>query len=449
MTFPKILSDNLHKAHVFVNFYGNAKSVFALAGLQTSLIKTFQLKPHHKRKHAWRNTASKYYLYCFQRENDTIVLQLIMTCQANKLAWQNESKELHALLNDNLLISVWGYSLIYQATYCSQHSTTLESRQTLAADVLNCMQPFIGTHTKQIAFSKLNSGHVRLYKTPIEKHGIEASMIYVALTTTEHEKTMLKTFGDVTAPFTNPDVIAHKIYHQVRQYRHPEKLDALKMKLQNMQYDAGRILKKLQPEALGLLAENRTQYYLTEDYGDLVGDVRPFFERMRISLGKQQTNYHVAWQQDNESNTIQLDYEQERDIFEHHGIHLTSALSELDLLNVQTEHVSTAVHTALEAVRTESELKRQILENQFVTVLTILGTVVTVTQLVNKEMTTCIFAILIPYLVEESIALDLIAKVMAENSMEGGIVQFIIQLLLTIIISLIVLAWKNGWFDAR
>lgn len=213
----------LHDAALIATFHGQRGMLNALAD---HLVQQFELSPSNTTTFSNESTETLLLHFDPPAAADTSVIQLALN--SNELvvtAWQTLRTRLECVLDATLLhLPVWGYSLVYQAMLSEEPQGTLDSalQATLQAlePVVQRLQPTPGEKLPLLASSTLPGGMVSLHHIPLKNDGWEAANVYVALSLPDPNNQLVRQ-GLLSrgATLLMPDLIAHKIYHQIRQYR--------------------------------------------------------------------------------------------------------------------------------------------------------------------------------------------------------------------------------------
>lgn len=239
--------------------------------------------------------------------------------------------------------------------------------------------------------ARVPGGRLYLMSVPVRGEGVDAGMVYVALSPagkpSEEELLVTKTLYGRAATLLIPDLIAHKGYHQMRQYREYY-LDQLDQSLKGLRATTGQLLEDLGKQ----VTETDKLDELARDYLALAQDV-PQLNDLKTSLVQQLYNYDRR-----------LQLTGSNDVLEFHRSHLDASKLEVDLL---LGRVECALDTAGEAVRlaqvqvgknqeleqkgirqqqedAKNEAERRQQRSQ--TMLAIFGIVLTVPQLIDREV---------------------------------------------------------------
>jgi hypothetical protein len=253
--------------------------------------------------------------------HDAIAVQLALNVPGEAAkGWKDARQTLQSILSDaTALEGTWGHTLIYQA----------ELREGVDPDsALEELLPAIRRlHSSNdlgpLAAVKVSGGRLWLLCIPDRGEGLEAATVYAALSPPEEAEALQAMFYGPVAMLLEPDLIAHKGYYLMRQYRGEE--------LQNMFEESAKKLRQTTSELLGGLSSNTLR---TDKLDELAGKYQRLFpvvaqlSELHTALVKQKHNY------ENSSKTRPEGGE----IVEFHGEHLETATLELNLEIVELQH---------------------------------------------------------------------------------------------------------------
>jgi len=318
--------------------------------------------------------------------HDTVVIQLALNHVGEiGSAWTVMREHLETLLRSEDLQMAWGHTLVYEG---------MEPPGGVRDQLLGSVRRLHSPHRRMwpIEESGVPGGRLQLMSVPVRGEGSDACTIYVALSPVgkpgEEQLLVTDTLYGRAAALLIPDLIAHKGYYQMRQVRE-HYLDQLNHSLGGLQATTGQLLEDLGKQ----VTETDKLDELARDYLALAQDV-PQLNDVKSSLVQQLYNYDRR-----------LKLTETNDVLEFHRAHLDAAKLEVDLLLGRVER---ALDTAGEAVRlsqvqvgknqelqqkgirqqqeaAKEEAERRQQRSQ--TALAILGTVLTVPQLIDREVT--------------------------------------------------------------
>jgi hypothetical protein len=187
----------------------------------------------------------------------------------------------------------------------------------------------------RLAQAGMSGGRVWLLRVPLRDEGLAAAMVYLTLCPSDKEEEFVRTvISGSDATLLMPDLVAHKAYHQTRQYRSGN--------LQNDAEERASQLLKATEKLINSDSENPADVNLDElerAYARSINIVSPLKE-LHISLLRQSHNYDW-WRARIEQNSIQ------NGIVEYHRSHLEAATSGIDLLVQQWEDAMESAKAAL------------------------------------------------------------------------------------------------------
>jgi len=411
----------------------------------------------------WKNQDESRFLYRFPAlaAGDTSIIQLILNDDAPvTTAWADMYGKLKSLLHhpelteqvgfsgDQMLKELtWGHTLTYQARLKQENGIDLTqiSRDGLKELLLSIrsLRPSQNPPEQALAHSKISKSYLWLMDIPTQGDGFDAGMVYLTLSPSEKEADYMKNnvlVGPV-ATWLMPDLIAHKSYHEMRQYQLGHIRSNYKEQLKYMRQSAGQILRKVNPKALGLSrAVTPEMKQLPKQYGAVVGTRLPAFNNLRVSLERQLHNYQRWWEkkQDGDSTgTLRpiLSEVGSDDILEYHQAQIETAMFELRAMADEGETAIKAVQAAVDAVRTETELKREEQQEMFNMLLTAVGLGLGTTQIVDKKGA--------EVLLELGFVQNILYAMGITAIPTEPLHQFITQIVVTIAVVIVVVAyWK-------
>jgi len=294
-------------------------------------------------------------------------------------AWVELGDRLGELLsNEGLFFGMVGYSLIYQAVLKRGITPLFENLLPDKAKrrklLLN--RPSAGV-IKPLATSDTPYGRLWLLDIPLQKDGRQASAVYVALCLEDaNDDFVSQVLWGESASWLLPDLIAHKSYHQIRQYRGiVEGQVTFSMKLQ-----------QVRNTTLELLSDRGKQKgsdefsHLSKHSQALIRDMAKL-GALRITLAKQQYSYS-QW----------LDQAQVGDIITFHATRIKANLKELELNLAEAETVLKATDTALNIMQTGLDKAQERRQLWLSMIIAILGVALAVPQVIDRKVTDALWA---------------------------------------------------------
>ena len=372
------------EAALIATFYGSREkgrlqSLVDLLCEKLSLVPLTEQVDGRERKIAdnWINENGPSLLARFDpaAASDTTVVQLALNHGGEVAsAWADLCKRLSLAVDKESLKAIRAYTLIYQAVSDDLPEADQASIHPTLERLLAHAQPL---HTEPktsaaiLAHAKVKGGQVWLLKLPLERDGVEAATVYVALAGSKQQDQLIEQvlYGS-QAQLLMPDLIAHKAYHQRRQYHQNEVK-------QNYEHFA----KHLRQSADNLLAASNTQANarhiknLEQDYRRFMRAL-PEFRELRLSMARQQHNFE-RWQS-------QLQHE--GDLLTLHYNHIETICRELDILLDKGEDTQTAVETTIRILQSDLQQAAQQRERTFQYWLALIGIMLAGPQFVSESV---------------------------------------------------------------
>lgn len=353
----------------------------------------------------FHNKTTKTLLRCFnpvrRAAHDIWVVQLALNAkdqtESAAEAWPLDLwLRLTGALNQELLQGAVGYTLIYQAVLTADISLNKLTLANLLPTKKNdsgllptnesynrLLHLWSLEKLRALAVTDILNGRVWLLDIPIHGDGLKAATIYVAVCPEKvNDQFVAGALYGPNAKLLMPDLIAHKSYHQIRQYRDYEK-----------EIDYSQTLKGLRKTTVELLAANQ-QPPATDKFDDLVRNSRLLIGgvarlgALRISLAKQLYNYKPYAKDAKDGQIVTF-----------HHAHMQTVVEELKLKVEEGESVLKATDTAvniIEASFKKAEEKHRKIEakrQQLISVmLAVLGVALAVPKLIDEKRTDALWA---------------------------------------------------------
>ena len=317
---------------------------------------------------------------------DTSIIQLTLTPPAGvevQKGWAAMGWRLGKVLDQEdqeaYLSQVWGYTLVYQALIAAESWHLVENQDETALDELfarvHRLHVISSEPPARLAHSVVQSGQLWLTRVPLEQDGLEADTIYIALAPSETAERQLvqKILVGPNAMLLMPDLIAHKGYHQRRQYRQ----DDIKERYEKATND-------LFKETADLLAhrESKKRHHLeqlTQKYKKFLSTV-PRLEGLRISMERQLYNFELSQAQSRLGNIL---------TFHHSYLHTTR--QELNLLVAKGKETLDVTKTTTELVQARLDEAKETRQQQIEILLAIIGSAFAITQLLDRTLTSALY----------------------------------------------------------
>lgn len=375
---PPILAN---RAALIATFYYQRDLMGALkpSDVVTRLVEAWTAKLDLRREgQRWRDPAEKVLLRHFtsirRAAHDVTVVQVALNAnQASEAAtaWTQELRpRLQAILTQELLQGALGYTLTYQAVLTANHSLN-EIRFT---DLLTESDSrFLHLESEEVlrplAVTDIAGGRVWLVEIPIQNDGLQAATVYIGVCPQEANDQFIAgaLYGPNAALFM-PDLIAHKSYHQIRQYYGYEEEVEYGKKLVAMRETTVALLKA------NLDAPATTNFKaLVRDSHLLIGDVARL-GALRISLAKQLYNYQSY-----------AKATQEGEIIAFHHAHMRTVSEELNLKVAEGQTILQATDTAVHIVEARLDKAEQKRQQLMGSILAAMGIAFAVPQLIDSD----------------------------------------------------------------
>lgn len=357
----------LHKAALIANFYGKRGQ---LSGLIDRLVREVDLT--QQSQNSYIHEIDKHVLYYFDppTASDATIVQLALNAtEAVEPAWHRMRAQLAAIFPDDAsLEGLWGYTLIYQAELTRRTLPASILQQTLpAARGLLSSAP---EQTHLLAETELPGGWIGLVTLPLEGDGLQAATVYLALSQPDpHNRLVREVLYNPTAAWLMADLIAHKGYFQVRQYRLGDVIDQYRQQMNALRNHAGDMLMNLSETT----ANSKELETLGQKYRALIVAAN-LLHTLQIGLIRQLDNY--AWWHKQAG---------EGEILRYHQHSLEVATRELDLLMQESQPPFESATMAVDLVRTKLEKQQEQKQQQIETLLAAGAAVLSVLTLVDKE----------------------------------------------------------------
>lgn len=367
-----------------------------------------QCNPGDRYLGSWRNLATQVFLNTFipPAAHDTTVIQLVQNTQEPATtAWATMSKRLEATLNPQMLQSIWGYTLVYQAMLeqGGEPNKAIPSLQ-LSARPLKAPDK---RKTRQLAQADVAGGKLWLLTIPLSGDGIEAGMVYVALShyNPRDDHLVLDMLYGPGAALLMPDVIAHKCYNLMRQYQTGNLVEQYETLVNTLLTTTTRLIEKVQ---YGTSTEEDL-HDLTRDHNRL-DEVVSLLDELLVSLTAQVRGYR--WWRERAGCG---------DVTEFHYSHLEAAHLDMEILvgkgknalqktsmNIQT------IGTAMQIVQVNLDKEERKRDQVVQLLLAVVGAALAVPEFVGG---------------------DLIAET---ANIQSGIAQLGVQMVITVIFAFLI-----------
>lgn len=195
--------------------------------------------------------------------HDTTAVQLVMNHPDNNApgntagTWEELRRKLEGVVNagdPNGMGDIWGYTLVYEAVVKEGFD---------ANEVLKELLPAVGRLRSSdpskvlepVRQFEVPGGWAWLLGIPDRGDGLDAEMVYVALASEGQEQELISQFYSMSASHNmsarfvaellRPDLIAHKGYYHIRQFRRERQERGYEEKLGNLRETTDRLLEDL------------------------------------------------------------------------------------------------------------------------------------------------------------------------------------------------------------
>ncbi|MDM8518749.1 hypothetical protein QUF64_01780 [Anaerolineales bacterium HSG6] len=325
----------------------------------------------------WHDQAGKTFLTYFDvpATYDTAVIQLALNADDNQQAANHCWPALRALLTRYLNRAsfnlMWGYSLIYQANLTTETADYETVLPTLCQTVgrLEAVDVNAETTLEPIANTVITGGQLWLLDVPLEEDGLSAKTVYLALAPANPDQNIVTEvlFGR-TASLLMPDLVAHKGYHQRRQYSVDKLDEQYKTQIDELQDQTNYLLKSLPNESAPLDLKQ-----LAQDYAHL-SEATCLLDEIQISLRLQLRNYR--WWHEPTSD--------QQNLFEYHYQWLLEGHDNLEIKLAEGRLALETTQGAVQMVQAELDRRQEIKQQWFERILTIVGVALAVPQLIDR-----------------------------------------------------------------
>ncbi len=319
------------------------------------LLQEFELDPVPNRSGRWQNTGTTNWLVQRDLASDVAYFILALNApiveQRAESAWDDLRAKLEAALPAVRLQGLVGYTLIYQGELGTE-STPADAYAQAARHALALHAtplPAGSVPSKALATSNESSGTLWLLATP-RRNLADRATVYLALGPADRADELVVRLLLSTERVLLPDLIAHKAYYHIRQYRAPlvgpppeTLLDRYRAELAGLRAQAGR----LRAAAVSGAAP-------TTDLSDAINrhnrlaDAHLRFDELRVALAQQRHNYGTAITTANLGGVGQC-----------HQLTIEAAHDELTMLVDEGVRPLEAARAAIELVRAALERENQ------------------------------------------------------------------------------------------
>ena len=356
-------------AALIANFYGKRGK---LHNLIECLVQSLTLTPQDHNSYA--NTITGALLRYFDppaaSAHDTTIIQMALNASGVvEAAWGNMRAQLETILaNDELLKHVWGYTLIYQAELI---------QDTASSDALAALLPLarrlhwvVTEYPQTLAASDMPGGRLWLVDIPLQGDGLQAATVYLALSQPNSNSRLVReVLYNPVAALLMVDLIGHKGYHQMRQYRLEDLDEQYRQKMKTLSAHTDVLLQDL--TAASVTADQLDK--LAREYGLLVSAV-VHLDQLHVSLLRQEFNFDW-WRKQAGGG----------DVVEFHHSQLENAAQELELLVAEGQHPLDAANTAVDMMRARLDKQQEGQQQRIETILAAAAAILSVLVLIDKD----------------------------------------------------------------
>lgn len=314
--------------------------------------------------------------------SDTTAVQLALNAPGGAAkAWKNMRQELAEALDDKALDGIWGYTLVYQAVLKEGVDDPNDALDELIGSIehLDLAQSPQSTPllSRRLAEASVPDGWVWLLGIPNRGPGLEAATVYCALGPPEKEAALVDMFYGPAAELLHLDLIAHKGYYHMRQYRGEDLESRYDASLEKLGMSASQLHRELE----GRQVTSPTLDELFRTYNRLVPVVSGL-KRLHIAMRQQSKNYDKCRERLRRSL-------KNNDVVECHRDQLETAVFELELmvepLEDALETADKAVSAAQVLVDRETEQGQKRREWRLTYILTMAGLALSLAELLDYQ----------------------------------------------------------------
>lgn len=371
-----------HDLTIIATFYGK-RSESGKSGFDTRLIKAlcshFDLTPNGDDD--WMDKKQRIFLRQFAPSTtpDTSIVQLAIGDNGNiKTIFSSIIKELEEGVANYDWNSMWGYSLIFLVQPSGRWNEKVADK--LFQETVSVTKKLYGvTGNTDLVHADYPGGKLWLVDIPLKGDGKEASNIYTAICPKNDTKDFIVNhlYGP-GASLLMPDLIAHKSYYEIRQYRMDEQKATFDSTIETMVNTSGAVLTSLTSRRVQIHTKE-----LADSYAPLIA-ANAYLNRLRISIERQLINFN-QW----------FEYSPQNSIFAFHRNYIEVAGLELDLMIKEADEALKSCQTTVGMIQTEIEKNRDNRQRRFENLLAIFGAILALGQIFNRDLT----AELMPYFI--------------------------------------------------
>ncbi len=367
---------------IIATFYGK-RAEAGRSGFDSRLIKSlckqFALTPNSDDD--WMDKKQKVFLRRFHPSaaHDTSVVQIAIGGAGNtKSIFPSILKKMEEGLSNYDWNSVWGYSLIFLVQPNGRWDE--KKAEKIVQEIASTTRRLYGDTTEgDLAHADYSGGRLWLMDIPLQGDGKEAASVYLAVCPKNDTQDFIvnQLYGS-NASLLMPDLIAHKSYYEIRQYRTDEQKASFDATIETMVNTSGAVLMNLSNRRAQILTKE-----LADSYAPLIA-AAAYLNRLRISIERQLINFN-QWQKNSSQNSI----------FAFHRNYIEIAGQELDLMIKEADGALKSCQTTVDMIQTEIEKNRDGRQRRFENLLAIFGAILTFGQIFNRDLV----AELLPYFI--------------------------------------------------
>lgn len=367
-------------ASLIAYFYGKGKP----GPLTDGLIRSFALTPRAPGRYA--DQEGKTLLRSFDPPADSAyginVTQLVLNADGPvEAAWRVMRQRLEAAVGDaGGLNEVLGYSLIYQAELVPGGAAE-DAFATLgpAARRLQPDPPDPLPDAQALASAGVPGGRLWLMSIPLQGDGVQAGTVYLALSEPLcTDRLVREVLYNKAAPLLLVDLIAHKGYCQIRQYRQDNLDQEYLGQLGKLQDRTDEVLASLSQAAVQSAALGQ----LASEYRLLVRAVMRLDE-LRLAVSGELFNLGGWRQRPGQDDIVEF----------HHG-HLAGGSRELELLVARGQRPLETAKTAVDMVQARLDKQQGDYQGRVEIILSAAATALSVLVLVDRGTAQAILELL-------------------------------------------------------
>ncbi len=376
-------------AALIASFYGRAGR---LQWLVDQLVPALALQAIPADDDLWTDPAGEVILRRFHPPDipDTVVEQLTLDAPDHgedaAAVWPRLATRLREpFYIKPFMEDFWGCTLIYQAmlrpgvTAGTALGAVLPSaRRLLPLDARQSLTAPLGV----LAEAALPGGHLWLLDIPVLADGVGAATIYVALGPASTQQQFVEgTLLGTGATLLRPDLIAHKGYHAMRQYRLGDIVDAYSAHVSALLGATSDLLGDIDSGQRDALVRVGRAY-------ERIAPTVPNLDALRISMSYHLRNYERALRAMGADihAAPAVDAHGAIDIFPFHWLRLEAGYQELELLTARGQSALQSTRAATDIVRTRIEEDEGRRERLVATAIGVVGVLLALTQLIDKTV---------------------------------------------------------------